>query len=233
MSSKKNNTQIIKEMVEAYNSLSPSMTDHPIFIKPKTSEVVRSTVVINKEWEKISDRRIDLIILLDNPGTTEKKEELYLSPNGEAGKQGREFISNYCMIEKKRGQILILNKTPYWSNKSETLQDNDHVKSSVQITFKAIEQFWTNNKNLNVLVMGLNDKTIMNKYFFDFYKSNSNKDFKSHFFFVKHPSFGHLSNQFAFALVSELRTKRKIKMINIFKQFNKLNNDSINKALGK
>jgi len=223
------NSKIVKDLIELYNNLSSD----PI-PKFRGETVVDSRLVINKEWNDISDRRIDLIIVLDNPGKNEENENIYLSPSGPAGKNGRTFISQYFSIHKKKGQVLVLNKTPFWSNKSESLLEtcDSTVEKSVKITFEAIKKLWILNNKMSILVLGLNKKAIMNEVFFKCLINCENDKFKKNIFFGKHPSFGHLGNQFASALVSEIITRRKIKMNRILKRFNDLNEKVILKDYG-
>jgi hypothetical protein len=224
------NIRLIENLKESYLRLKSDSC--PNFIGKEKQ--IASEIVFNSEWDQLSDRRIDLIIVADNPGEKENKEKIYLSKNGNAGKLGRIFIEHFFELHRKKGQVLILNKTPFWSNKSSTLKETTGsvVKKSVGLTFEAIENFWKINKDVKIMIFGFDKGAIMNEYFFENYDLCKNENFKKAFYFGKHPSYGHLDGQLASALILELKTKRRIKSIRILSQINKLNREKIKDDYG-
>jgi hypothetical protein len=177
-------------------------------------------VLNEEEWKNLSDRRIDLIFVADNPGDKEKDNSRYL--HGPAGKKGRKFIRHYRDIDRRRGQTLILNKTPYHSTTSDKLTDSSNcVRRSVEETFSALVQFWKINKGVKIVIAGYS-KNLINKLLFETYSKCDTEKFKAALYFTNHPSNGHLDSQFAECLVAELKTKRKVKMARVLKRMKKL-----------
>lgn len=87
-------------------------------------------VVVSSEIDRLirnvsgADDALDWIVVADNPGRNELSDRMYLSPNGQAGRQARLLLGLDALRQGSR--VAVLNKCPAHSNQTEGLRNLLH-----------------------------------------------------------------------------------------------------------
>lgn len=164
-------------------------------------------VVFNEELLEKKVQNLKTIIVMDNPGDEENQKKKYL-----VGKAGKAFNKILEKINLKRENLIILNKTSFY-----TTSTNDLMKLYKNQTLKTIfleEQKFTFNiikelsllLNLPIMVHGFSAYLKNNKIFINNEKSNRplyvffnnlyNKEINQDMiYFYMHSSYGNLAKQ--------------------------------------
>ena len=102
---------------------------------PYLKTTLKKAVIYNSNLGKIvKTDKIKFILVLDNPGVEEQAEEKYLI--GRAGKTARSFFLNYLQINDFDKEVLVLNKTPIHTPKT-----NDLAKLKKEVIFDEAQIF--------------------------------------------------------------------------------------------
>lgn len=75
--------------------------------------------IYNKQLDNIDVKKIKYILVADNPGKNEKQHGRYLV--GESGVAARCFLKSEFNISDFDSEVLVLNKTPIYSDKTQEL----------------------------------------------------------------------------------------------------------------
>ncbi|MCQ8213763.1 hypothetical protein NON08_14775 [Cetobacterium somerae] len=148
-------------------------------------------MVFNKDLENVNNfDTISWIIVGDNPGTTEFKNQQYFS-EGAAANNLRKFFDKKLNLKKNENYIC-LNKTPIYSVKTKELSkvDQNLLKNSFSTMAKLIFDLHTLNPKINVLIVGFSSKSI--KPFFSELKKQyeENDNLINNLYVVGHFSYG-------------------------------------------
>lgn len=117
-------------------------------------------IVWNNMLDQISDiSSVKLILVGDNPGPYEFKENIYLSPNGKCGAMAKNFFSKLNLTLHK--DVIVLNKTPFHTSKTADLKkivnDDTFVQSQTIMAKFAVELLKMcskNNQNTKLWILG-------------------------------------------------------------------------------
>lgn len=104
----------IQDLVRNFQDhVSKINSEDPVFFKAVANLCktygypLSNAAVFNKNLHKIKD--LKYILVADNPGMTEQKEECYLV--GKAGKMARNFFANSGLVSNFDEEVAVLNKT--------------------------------------------------------------------------------------------------------------------------
>ena len=186
------NSEIIETLIIKYNNINYNKS-------LKDDSLVIDTDLQSKEnLEKLDKEGIDLIIVGDNPGKSERKKGKYFFEQGSAGKHAHTFIefAKYLRFSDKRNfNFLLLNKTPFYSSRTENLGIENKIVKSLDFTIEALNNFSLNNNDLIVLIVGCS-KNDLNKLFYPKLKKSTHENLVPKLRFAKHFSNGHFMEQF-------------------------------------
>lgn len=164
-------------------------------------------IVKNEDWSKVTDN-LKVIYCGDNPGKTEKKEKKYFV--GTAGND----LSLFVNVNNKRNGILeneyvFFNKTPFYSNKTTDINEwtdkNDIVKQSIELTIECLFKMWDKNKDLKIIIFGLNTKSFVVRTFGELILNKKYVAFFEKTTLLSHPSYNHLYSQIGKALIGKFK----------------------------
>ena len=189
-------------------------------IPEKELDLIIDEDLENPDLLKVLDSNgLDYIIVGDNPGNTEKKNNRYFYETGQAGKHARTFVKLMELIELKRDKkikILFLNKTLFHSPRTHLLEIKQSVLTSFNIMIDALNNFIISNENLNILIVGYS-KSDLNKGFFPQLQHLGSSNLLEHTHFSKHFSNGHFMEQFVSSINVQLENTSEIDFHTILK----------------
>jgi hypothetical protein len=122
-----------------------------------------------------SNNDIKLVLVGDNPGNEEKKSNVFLSPNGRAGKAARKFFKLVHGDDCFSSRILILNKSSYHTTNTKDLtpiKDETWFKEDLERNAELIGAF--SKCDIQVLILGFSELDGIFRSFNDTLKSCQN-----------------------------------------------------------
>jgi hypothetical protein len=206
----KSNQETISNLVLEYEKIKTSLT----------------LVLNEEEWRSVPEK-IDLIVIGDNPGRSEKKFKKYLI-GANAGKRGRNFIS-FALKELELSNFLILNKTPFYSSVTNKLIDdsNKSVEKSIIATISAVKTLININPKIIVIILG-HSENIVNEKFFTYLSLNIDNNFRKNLYYISHPSHGHLDAELMSYLYTYLVNDTPINLLKILEDIKRIKTININ-----
>ncbi len=91
--------------------------------------VVDNYVVFNRDIEKLYIENIKYIVVADNPGMEEQKEENSRYLIGKSGKIMRNFFAQHNLVSDFDKEVLVLNKTPIHTPSTGDLKELKGISS--------------------------------------------------------------------------------------------------------
>ena len=188
--------QSFEEHISKINSENPEFFNAVALIAQSYGYTLENAAVFNRNLKKITNLRY--IIVADNPGMTEQKEECYLV--GKAGKTARNIFKNNSLVSDFDEEVAVLNKTFIHTKSTldlKKLRDFKHL-------FEVSEKFMA---NLAVDMLEATDAELWitgcselgeKKLFSEYLKTlksrcAQNPALKKRIFFYPHFSFGNFS----------------------------------------
>lgn len=173
--------------------------------------------VQNVEWEN-SFEKVDVILIGDNPGRTEKKNNIFF-----AGKTKTIMDLVKENFAKNRKTFLSMNKSNYYTSKTNNLIEilNNPTDKNILLDIEAnavlVNEIFKKNNAVMVILFG-SEKTKISKHFLRFLNIPNDN-----ILFMKHPSYNNLAAQIGEFLLSQINSKQSIPtdLIEIFKKINK------------
>jgi len=150
--------------------------------------------VYNQDLNALNPKKIKYILVADNPGKEEVKAQRYLI--GSAGISTRSYFEN-ALVKNFKEEVLVLNKTPVYTNITKDLEKYNDLISDSQIYM--VNFICELHKILKqpVIIMGYSNGLIKRKdklvitngvlapFFHQFAKCVNNKEIKD-YYFIKH-----------------------------------------------
>ena len=191
------NSEIIKNLVDNYLTLKNENKDQQIVFDEEFYN--KSTKKFNeRNLMKFDEEGIDLILIGDNPGNAEKKNNEYFSKKGNAGKFARTFLDVYSQFHpkgKENFNFIIFNKTPFTSPTTDKLKTNNCILKSIEFLISALIQLSKVNSKVKILIVGYTKGNKLNKLFYNCLYDKITDNLLDKLRFAKHFSHGNFFNQ--------------------------------------
>ena len=159
---------------------------------------IDNAIVFNRNLRKLSESGPKYIIVADNPGMDEQKDENSCYLIGKAGQMTRNFFINNKLVEDFDSQVAVLNKTCIHTKSTGDLKKLKDIKSLIgetQVFMADIAVDMQKIFNSKLWVIGCSELKV--KGLFSPYLKrlkeryeNDAKNHKDHLFFYPHFSYG-------------------------------------------
>lgn len=194
------------------------LKSHEEYLENLNKSINSQNFIFNQENLDKNYSQIKAIVVMDNPGEEEKEEHRYL-----VGTAGKAFNKVWRDIGLKRSEVLLFNKSSYYTPSTQNLLDLYENKNICDVFLEEIEKnfllilkiqsllkvpllvhgYSAYLKNTKIYIQ--NEKANRPLYLF-FKLLKENKKTKNFTYFYKHSSYGNLSKQ-----VQEYKEKNNLK----------------------